>query len=84
MAKSLEKFFISKVKTLPDSEYVIESDHVVKSATVKPKIPKPVTSTPIVPPSGPALQVMIDKLSIAGVSQSSTANVTSAFRNFCL
>jgi len=55
MAKSLEKFFISRVKTLPDSEYVIESENVVKSATVKPKLPKPLT-TPTATPTGPPLQ----------------------------
>ena len=59
MAKSLEKFFISRVKTLPDSEYVIESENVVKSATVKPKLPKPLT-TPTATPTGPPLQVKND------------------------
>ena len=63
MAKSLEKFFISRVKTLPDEEYVIESENVVKSATVKPKLPKPVTT----PTAIPSLQVMIDLLWIARV-----------------
>ena len=69
MAKSLEKFFISRVKTLPDEEYVIESENVVKSATVKPKLPKPVT-TPTATPSGLPLQVMIDLLRIARLGES--------------
>ena len=69
MAKSLEKFFISRVKTLPDEEYVIESENVVKSATVKPKLPKPVT-TPTAAPSGLPLQVMIDLLRIARLGES--------------
>ena len=71
MAKSLEKFFISRVKTLPDEEYVIESENVVKSATVKPKLPKPVTTPTATPsPSGLALQVMIDLPCIARLAES--------------
>lgn len=40
MAKSLEKFFLGKVRTLPDEEYVIDSEGVRKNAKPKPK-PKP-------------------------------------------
>ena len=50
MAKSLEKFFISKVKTLPTEESVIETESV-KAASVKPKpavVRTPVVSTPAV------------------------------------
>jgi len=51
MAKSLEKFFISRVKTLPTEEYVIESENIIK--TIKPKPPK-LVSAPT--PTGPPLQ----------------------------
>ena len=49
MAKSLEKFFIGKVRTLPTEEIVVETESV-KSASVKPKPSslKPPVVTPTV------------------------------------
>ena len=47
MAKSLEKFFISKVRTLPTEEIVIDSEGGIKSVKPKP-ISKP--PTPLVTP----------------------------------
>ena len=40
MAKSLEKFFLGKVRTLPDEEYVIDSEGVRKHAKPKTKVVK--------------------------------------------
>ena len=54
MAKSLEKFFIAKVRTLPTEETVVEAESV-KSASVK---PKPTTlKPPVVTPTVASQQV---------------------------
>ena len=54
MAKSLEKFFIAKVRTLPTEETVVEAESV-KSASVK---PKPTTlKPPVVTPTMASQQV---------------------------
>ena len=56
MAKNLEKFFVSKVKTLPSEEVVLDSEGGVK--TVKPK--PPVISKPA-PPVTPGLPGQVTK-----------------------
>ena len=60
MAKNLEKFFVSKVKTLPSEEIVIES------ADSKPK-PKPVSKPPTTPSLAPP-QVNITLLSLVCIT----------------